>query len=54
MKRIIFEVILALALAGAGAFGWTSWKQNQSATGQITALKAASEEARQRRPKPLR
>ena len=45
MKRIIFEVILALALAGAGAFGWTSWKQNQSATGQITALKAASEEA---------
>ena len=45
MKRIIFEVILALALAGAGAFGWTSWKQNQSATGQITALKAASEAA---------
>ncbi len=45
MKRTIVEVILALALIGAGAFGWTNWKQNQAATGQVTALKAASEEA---------
>jgi hypothetical protein len=45
MKRTIVEVILALALVGAGAFGWTNWKGNQSATGQVTELKAASEEA---------
>ncbi len=45
MKRTIIEVILALALLGAGAFGWTNWKQNQSATNQVTELKAASEEA---------
>jgi len=45
MKRIIFEVILALALVGAGAFGWTNWKQNQTASKQVTELKAASEEA---------
>ena len=45
MKRTIVEVILALALIGAGAFGWTNWKGNQKATGQLTELKAASEEA---------
>jgi carbonic anhydrase len=45
MKRTIFEVILALALAGAGAFGFTNWKGNQKATGQLTELQAASEEA---------
>ena len=45
MKRTIIEVILALALVGAGAFGWTNWKGNQKATGQLTELKAASEEA---------
>ncbi|MDH4478978.1 MAG: carbonic anhydrase family protein [Rhodoferax sp.] len=45
MKRTIAEVILALALIGAGAFGWTNWKSNQSAKGQLTELQAASEEA---------
>ena len=45
MKRTIVEVILALALVGAGVFGWTNWKGNQKATGQLTELKAASEEA---------
>ncbi len=45
MKRTIFEVILALALVGAGAFGWTSWKQNQITAKQVTELKTASEEA---------
>ncbi|MDH4481388.1 MAG: carbonic anhydrase family protein [Rhodoferax sp.] len=45
MKRTIFEVILALALVGAGAFGWTNWKQNQTASKQVTELKTASEEA---------
>lgn len=45
MKRTIIEVILALALVGAGAFGWINWKGNQKATGQLTELKAASEEA---------
>jgi len=45
MKRTIVEVILALALIGAGAFGWIHWKGNQKATSQLTELKAASEEA---------
>jgi carbonic anhydrase len=45
MKRIIFEVILALALAGAGAFAWTNWTQNQTVAKQVTELKTASEEA---------
>ena len=45
MKRTIFEVILALALVGAGAFGWTNWKQNQTASKQVTELKTASEES---------
>jgi len=44
MKRTIFEVILALALIGAGAFGWTNWKGNQKAAAQLTELQAASEE----------
>jgi predicted negative regulator of RcsB-dependent stress response len=45
MKRTIFEVILALALVGAGAFGWTNWKQNQTASKQVAELKTATEEA---------
>ncbi len=45
MKRTIIEVILALALVGAGAFGWTNFKGNQKATGQLTELTAAAEEA---------
>jgi len=45
MKRIIFEVILGLALIGSGVFGWNNWKSNQKAAGQLTELKAASEEA---------
>jgi carbonic anhydrase len=45
MKRTLFEVILALALIGAGAFGWTNWKGNQKATGQLTELQTASEAA---------
>ncbi len=45
MKRTIFEVILALALIGAGAFGWTNLKGNQKATAQLTELQAASDEA---------
>ena len=45
MKRTLFEVILVLALIGAGVFGWTNMKGNQKATGQLTELQAASEEA---------
>ena len=45
MKRTIVEVILALALIGAGAFGWTGWKQNQATSQQLTELKTASEDA---------
>jgi len=45
MKRTIVEVLLALALIGAGVFGWLSSKQAQTAKGQVTELQAASEEA---------
>ena len=45
MKRTIVEVLLALALIGAGVFGWMSWKTAQAAKGQVTELQAASEEA---------
>lgn len=45
MKRTIIEVFLALALAGAGAFGWLNWQQNQKNAGQLPALQAAAQEA---------
>jgi carbonic anhydrase len=45
MKRTLIEVVLALALIGAGAFAWLNWQQNQKSTSQLTALQAASEVA---------
>ena len=45
MKRTLIEVFLALALIGAGVFGWLNWQQNLKSTGQLTALQAASDEA---------
>jgi carbonic anhydrase len=44
MKRTIIEVFLALALVGAGVFGWLNWQQNQKSSGQLPVLKAAAEE----------
>jgi carbonic anhydrase len=45
MKRTLIEVVLALALVGAGVFGWLTWQQNQKNAGQLTALQAASDAA---------
>ena len=46
MKRIVLEVVLALAMAGAAAFGYMSWKQAQGSKAEIEELTKASEEAK--------
>lgn len=46
MKRILLEVVLALAMAGAAAFGYMSWKQAQGSKAEIEELTKASEEAK--------
>jgi len=46
MKRILLEVVLALAMAGAAAFGYMSWKQVQGSKTEIEELTKASEEAK--------
>ena len=38
MKRILLEVVLALAMAGAAAFGYMSWKQVQGSKTEIEEL----------------
>lgn len=45
MKRTLLEIVLALAMAGAAAFGYMSWKQAQGSKTQIEELTQASEEA---------
>ena len=45
MKRIVLEVVLALAMAGAAAFGYMSWKQAQGSKTEIEELTKASEES---------
>lgn len=45
MKRTIIEVFLALALVGAGAFGWLNWQQNQKSSSQLKVLQTAADEA---------
>ena len=45
MKRTLIEVVLALAMVGAGVFGWLNWQKNQKNVGQLTALQAASDAA---------
>ena len=45
MKRTIIEVFLALALIGAGAFGWLNWQQNQKSSSQLKVLQTAADEA---------
>ena len=45
MKRTVLEIILALAMAGAAAFGYISWKQAQGSRAAIEELTKTSEEA---------
>ena len=45
MKRTVLEIILALAMAGAAAFGYMSWKQSEGSKAAIEELTKASEEA---------
>jgi len=45
MKRIIFEVLLFLGLAGAGAFGFFAWQKGAQSAAQITELSTKAEEA---------
>jgi len=45
MKRTVLEIILALAMAGAAAFGYMSWKQAQGSQAAIEELTKTSEEA---------
>ena len=45
MKRILFEVVLALAVAGASAFGFMQWKGLSSSTSTIEKAKAEVESA---------
>jgi carbonic anhydrase len=46
MKRTVLEIVLALAMAGAAAFGYMSWKQAQGSKTEIEELTQASEEAK--------
>ena len=45
MKRTVLEVVLALAMAGAAAFGYLSWKQAEGSKAAIEELTKASEES---------
>jgi hypothetical protein len=45
MKRTVLEIILALAMAGAAAFGYMSWKQAQGSKAAVEELTKTSEEA---------
>jgi carbonic anhydrase len=45
MKRILAEVFLVLALAGAAVFGWMNWKSSAANVGQVAELTAQAEEA---------
>ena len=45
MKRTVLEIVLALAMAGAAAFGYMSWKQAEGSKAAIEELTKASEEA---------
>ncbi len=45
MKRTVLEIVLALAMAGAAAFGYMSWKQVQGSKAAIEELTKTSEEA---------
>jgi carbonic anhydrase len=44
MKRILIEVFLALALVGAGVFGWMNWKLSLSEQAKVAELTTAAAE----------
>ena len=44
MKRTLIEVFLALALVGAGVFGWMNWKQSNAAQTKVAELTKAADE----------
>ena len=48
MTRIIAEVVLVLALLGAGFFGWTQHKSVGSSTEQVTELESKAKEAEEK------
>ncbi len=48
MTRIIAEVVLVLALIGAGAFGWTQHKSAGASTGQVAELETKAKEAEEK------
>ena len=48
MTRIIAEVVLVLALIGAGAFGWTQHKSAGASTDQVTELESKAKEAEEK------
>ncbi len=45
MKRTLIEVFLALALVGAGVFGWLNWQQSRSQQAKVAELTSAAAEA---------
>ena len=45
MKRILAEVFLVLALAGAAVFGWMNWKSSAANVGQVAELTAQADDA---------
>ena len=45
MKRILFEILLVLGLAGAGYFGWTQQTGAKALQAQLTELTETSEQA---------
>jgi carbonic anhydrase len=45
MKRIIFEIVLVLALAGAGAFGWLNYKSGNANNVKLTETTKQAETA---------
>lgn len=48
MTRIIAEVVLVLALIGAGFFGWTQQKSAGASTGQVSELTSQAKEAKEK------
>jgi uncharacterized protein YxeA len=48
MTRIIAEVVLVLALLGAGFFGWTQHKSAGASSSQVEELESKAKEAEEK------